>query len=192
MTVAPRTRITTCGMGSALIQVSIPGEGQLTRRIRFAEEDRGDGITCLGTQEPTLNNGRHLIDPRHGHGITADVHIDKTWVYSHKCLDEFVLTVWQLVLVTVVPFTILIVTLVQTADEDHHISLLGFFKSLRLQFCRRACLVKRTSNGNTIETLNRVTDIAAGVIEPHPLPLSKGRGEFRVDTIQWQDLVLHF
>ena len=90
------------------------------------------------------------------------------------------------------PFAILIVTLVQTADEDHHISLLGFFKSLRLQFCRRACLVKRTSNGNTIETLNRVTDIAAGVIEPHPLPLSKGRGEFRVDTIQWQDLVLHF
>ena len=84
MTVAPRTWITTRSMGSALIQVCIPGEGQLTRRIRFAEEDRGDGITCLGTQEPTLNNGRHLIDPRHGHSITTDVHIDETRVHGYK------------------------------------------------------------------------------------------------------------
>ena len=61
-------------------------------------------------------------------------------------------------------FTVLIGGLVESAEENHHIGLTGFLHRLGSEFGLRACLIKRPAYRHAVEALNRITDIAAGVV----------------------------
>ena len=102
--------------------------------IDGAEKNIGDGIARLRTKEPRLHDGRNFINPRHSGGITADVDIHQTGINSNKSLNEFILAVGQFVLLTIVPFAVLIVTFVQSTEEDDYVSLPGFLHSLGSEF----------------------------------------------------------
>ena len=95
-----------------------------------------------------------------------------------------VLTVWQSELLTVMPLTILMVALVQSAEEDDDISLTGFLHGLSREFCSTTGLIETTAYGHTIVTLHSVAHIPTGEIHLAVL-------ETLTDTVERQDLTLY-
>ena len=82
-------------------------------------------------------------------------------------------------------FRILIVAFVQATNKYYYIGIFGFLDSLIQQFFFRARFVKTAPNGDTIVALHRVTHVAAGIVD---LCIT----EARLDTVEWQNLLLHF
>ena len=152
-------------MCATVVETLIPGVRQLTRRINIAKKHIGNGITSLRAEEPCLQNSRYLLGKRHSDGITTDVDIHQTGIDSQECLDEFALTIGQLILLAVVTLTILEVTLVQTSEEDDDISLLGFFHSLSSQLSLRTGLAKAATYRHAIKALDGITHIATSVVD---------------------------
>ena len=152
-------------MGTTLIEVSIPGEGQFARGVHIAKEHRGDGLACLRANEPGLYHSRHLVEPRQGSTIARDIHIHQTGIHLQDGLNHLVLGVWQIVRQTVVTLAVLMSTLVQTSDKDHHIGLFGFLHSLSREFCLRTGLIERTTYSDAIITLDGIAHIATSVVD---------------------------
>ena len=164
MVFAPSARIGVQGMGTTLIEVSIPGEGQFARGVHIAKEHRGDGLASLRANKPRLYNSRHFVEPGQGSTIARDIHIDQTGIHFQDGLDHLVLGVWQIVRQTVVTLAVLMATLVQTSDKDHHISLLGLGHSLSSELSLRTGLIERAAYRHTIVTLDRIANITTSVV----------------------------
>lgn len=56
-------------VGRHIVELGKPGEGELARRTRLAGEHIGEGVASLRTDEPPLDDGGHLVFPRHGDSI---------------------------------------------------------------------------------------------------------------------------
>ena len=61
-------------------------------------------------------------------------------------------------------FAVLMITLVQATNEDHHISLTGFLHRLCGELSLRAGLIERTAYGDAVIALDGITDIAPRVV----------------------------
>ena len=68
-------------MRPALSERGIPSIGQLTRRIHVAKEYGGNGGASLGAKEPSLHDGRNLVETRYRHRVTRDIDIHEARVY---------------------------------------------------------------------------------------------------------------
>ena len=164
MILAPNTRIGIESVGTTLIKGSIPREGKLARGIDIAEEDGSNSLTSLRADEPSLYDGRHLVEPRQSSPIAGDVHIDQTRIHLQDGLDDLVLSVWQIVKQAVVTFAVLMIALVQTSDENDDISIFCLFHSLCREFGLRTGLIERTAYGDAVVALDGIANVATSII----------------------------
>ena len=165
MVSAPGAGIGVEGVGTALLQRGVPGEGELARGVHVAEEHGGDGLAGLGADEPGLYDGRHLVDPGQGSAVAGDVDEHQARVHLQDGLDGLVLGVGQIVRQAVVALAVLMVALVQSANEDDDISLTGFLHGLADQLVLGACLVERAPYGDAVVALHGVAHVATGVVK---------------------------
>ena len=121
-------------MCSYLIEIVVPRERKTTAWVGVSDEDGSKGRTSLTAKEPALDYCRNLLAPRHTDSIAADIYVNSVAVDSRHRLYQFILSVWQFHSFTVMPLTVLIVTLVQATEDNHIVSgfslLHGFFHQL--------------------------------------------------------------
>ena len=139
---APCAWIAARGVGTALVERGVPGEGQFSGGVDVAEEDAGDGFAGFRTDEPGLEHGWHLREPWEGGRVAGDVHIDQTGIDLEDGLDDLVLGVGQVVRLTVVTLAVLMVALVEATDEDDDIGLLRLGDGFGCELGLRAGLVE--------------------------------------------------
>ena len=142
-------------------------------------------MSGLASEVPVLDYSRNLVSPRHRHGISGDIHNHKFRSHGGKSLNHSVLRIWQFIAFPVGAFRILMVTLVQTTDEYHIVSVFGGTHRISDQFFRRTALAKILSRSHAIVLTTDVSDIATfidhfGIREPF------------FDALQRRDLVLNF
>ena len=100
-------------------------ERQFSARIDLAEDYIGDGIAGLGTAEPALGDRPYLSYPWHGNRISADETYCEIGVCCGKCFDDCILVVWEAVCDSVGTFAVLMVVLVETAEEEDNVCVCG-------------------------------------------------------------------
>ena len=181
----PRARIGAQSVGSALVERGIPREGQLARGVHVATEHAGQRLAGLGADEPPLHHGRHAAEPRHGHGVARDADEDDARIDIGQGLDELVLAVGQRILLAVVALAVLVVALVQPAEDDDHVGLAGFLHSLAAQLLRRAGVAERAAHGDAVVALHGVAHVATGKDDG-----GAGR-EARDKPVEGEHLLLH-
>ncbi len=121
-------------MSADIIEVHGPGEGQFARRVGIAHENAGECFSRLTAYEPALHDGRNLVTPRHGHSVTRDVDKHDVLVHASECLNQFILTIGHIHVLAVMALSILVVALVQAAEDDDIIGTLGLSDSLGDEF----------------------------------------------------------
>ena len=118
-----RTGVFAQCMGAVVLQPHGECKGQFARGIHSPEHHVGQRIAGLRTREPRLQNSRNAVDPRHRHGVARDHHHGQVGIGFGQRFDHPVLRIGQTVLQAVGALTVLMVALVESADEDHDIGL---------------------------------------------------------------------
>ena len=85
------------------------------------------------------------------------------------------------------PFAVLMVALIQAAEDDHIVGLTGFRYGLVYQHLCRAVLRDATSHCHIVVTLHGVAHVTTGIVAFHAIA-----GALCCKCIQWQNLVLGF
>ena len=189
MTLAPCAGISPKPVGWHIAERLEPRERQLATGGDTSRQHVGQGIAGLRADEPPLHHGRHLVNPRHGHSITRNVHKHDVLIDLGQCLHQLVLLVGQFILPAVVTLTVLKVCLIQTSKDDDHVGLLRLLNSLSTQLGIGAVLGNATANGHPIIALHGVAYVTAGVVERWVLGV--GCWVVGFEAVQRQDLMLH-
>ena len=164
-----------------------PCERGLSRRIHIANEYRSQCVACLGTEEPALDDGGNAAAPRHGHGVARYVYEHDAPVGFRQCSHYLVLGVWQIHVLTVVSFAILIVALVQSADEYDVIGTLRLCDGVGNELLFGALVVKILTCRHAVVGSVCVAYIPTFVIDGYSFG-----SKACLDAVQRRHLTLHF
>ena len=99
------------------------GEDGLARRTNIARQDVGQSSTRHRTEIPALDERRNAAEPWHTEGIARDDDADYAGIGSSKCINKLVLMEVKIVGESIAALAVRKMVLVQTAHEDHEISL---------------------------------------------------------------------
>ena len=84
-------------------------------------------------------------------------------VHFGKRLDKLVLAVWQVEAFAVSVLAVLMIALVQTTEEQHHIGIAGHTQSLVAKLLGRTRVVEVLTGHHTVVFAGGITYIAAGI-----------------------------
>ena len=174
-------------MSAHIVETVVPCERQFARGVRIAHENARERFSRLAADEPALHDGRHLVTPRHGHCIARDVDEHDILVHASERLNQLILTIGHVHVLAVVALGILIVALVQAAEDDDIIGTLSLGDCLGDEFAGRAVFGQRLLGHNAIVFTCGVTHIAAGIIY-----LDAGTSQACLQSFKRQNLMLHF
>ena len=160
----PCAGIRPCGMCATVFQPCIPGEWEFSAWVDSTCKHIGKGFTRLRTQEPSLYHCRHLVEPRHGHGIARDIDEHYVFIHLYKSLHQFILGIGQSIFFTVVSLTILIVALVQSSDNDNIVGFHCFAHGLAEDFAFAPGVGQVLSGGHAIIRSRGVAHISTGIL----------------------------
>ena len=107
-----------------LLMKWIVREGKDMFNIQANAYDIGKGIASLAAQVPALHDSRDLVHPGHCHGIARDIHEYQLLPGACQGLDKGILPVRQAIFQAVRTLTILILVLIQTAEDYHIVGIL--------------------------------------------------------------------
>ncbi len=144
-----------------------PGEGELAAGVDVAHKNGRQCAARLAAQEPSLHDGGHLLRPGHRHGVARDVDVDGILVRLRQSGNELVLVVGQLHLLAVVPLAVLIVGLVEPAEDDDVVGSPGFLHGFADELVGGALVLKVLTRGDTVVAAAHVAHIAAGIVHLH-------------------------
>ena len=143
-------------------------------------------MSALGAAVPALDDGVHLVGPRHGARAAGDIHYHHRLTRCCKRLNQSILAVGQDNIFAVRAFVVLVFALVETADEKDAGSILGR--------CHRRGrkLLSATAVGKILASDNLVVN-GCGVAYVAALPDHIGLAvEGLVKGVQRNHLVLGF
>ena len=163
-------------------------ERQFAARVNIAEEHICQTVAAFCSAVPCLDDSRHFIYPRHSHGITRHIDNHQTLVSFRQSLDKLILSVRQVVGLTVGVLTVLMRLLVQAAHEDNYICLLGSFDSIADHLSRSARVIKLLAKIEVV--LNNL--LSAGIAALIHHLKTAFLLCFVLYTLQGRHLILHF
>ena len=141
----------------------------------MAAVDRGTSLNYCG----------HRTLPRHCHGVARYVDEYKTLVGLDKSLHHLVLIIGQGERLAVVALGILIVALVESAEEHHVVGLARLVNGLGYKLLGRAAVSKLLSCGHAVVLACDVANISAGIVN-----LDVHAFETSLQTVERQFLML--
>ena len=172
-------------MGAHVLEVLVPGERQFARGVSIAHEHAGERVARLAADEPSLHDGGNLVAPGHRHGITRDIDKHDILVGACQCLDQSILTVGQVHRLAVVALGILVVALVQAAEDDDVVGLFGLSHGFGDEGVGTAAVGQRLTSGHAVVVAGGVAHIAAGIVH-----LDAGACQTGLEAVERQNLVL--
>ena len=172
-------------VNGALVERSIPRHGQVARRIDVTDENLSKRGACLRAKIPVLQDSRNTVDPWHGYGIARDVDHHETRIGLSQGLDELVLSVRKGIVGTVGAFVVLSTRLVETTDEDDHISLASHLNGFGAEFFGTTRIVKVLTCRYTIVGTAWITHVTTCIAD-----LNTRAGKTCLEAIEGHDLVL--
>ena len=140
---------------------------ELAGGIDVTENYVSQCIAGLGTDIPSLNNGRHLVEPRHRIGVSGEVNHNGVGVGGYESFDHCVLVIGKREVGAVGTFSVLMVGFIETANEDHHVSFFRSFDSVGDQLVGASRIVQILAGGHTVVFAGHVTDISALISYVH-------------------------
>ena len=137
-------------VGGDILKLHREGHRELAGGVDLAENDIGDGITGLGTEEPGLQYGRHLLDPGHRNSIAAHIDHHKVRIGLCQGYNHLILSVRKGKRLAVGILAILTRRFIETADKNHIVGLTGLGDSLGDKLRRTARFGKVLTGGHTV------------------------------------------
>ena len=180
------TRIFAQFMSTYIFQFCRESERKFSWRIGVSHQYGSKSCSGFRTQEPTLNNSRHFIHPRHSHCIAGD--IDNNQVFIHLCQFAYhsILRVRQTQRGTVRIFTILMIALVQATEEDNIVGIFSHLQSLCEQFIFRTVVFQILTGFHAVILSCRITYIPTGIYH------FRFWAHTAFQSIQRRNLIFHF
>ena len=146
-------------MGRIVLELHRERERKLSARIDISEKHICYCTSSLGSAIPSEHYRRHLLNPWHCNGISADDYNGKVRIHLCESRDELVLTVWKSILQSVTVFTVLMEGLVKSADIYHIIGVTGISYSLGNQFLLASVVNKVLERRYSVLSGSGVADI---------------------------------
>ena len=128
-------------------------------------------------QIPILHDGGHPFDPRHRHRIAGDVHHHQPGIDGRQRFDYGILVVRQFQPGAVGAFGVLPFALVESADEDHTVGILGRLHGVHDEPCGAALFAQVLAGTDTVV-------FAAGVAHVTAFIHNLGRRERFADAVE--------